>query len=340
MESNQTRAVVVLHKGNIVGERYQTGLGFHRDTRHLGWSMTKSIHTAVLGAAIQAGMLTLDTPLSLKDISYAHRKKLIARNGWKPLTFRDLLLMNDVMEIEENYGILADISQMLYGETNNARFASSRHGKPIDAAPSKHSAFDWYYSSGVSNIIASELRDLFETPEEYLAFPTTHLFAPIGAHSFAMEVDTEGIFTASSFSYATARDWARVGELFLANGTWGGRQVLPADFVEFVQQPHPASGGHYGGHFWLNPARVSVAEYNVLPLTQADKVRRAWMPRTLPADAYAMMGFLGQSTIIVPSADLVVVRLAYTREVAPGAPLSWSPELFYGGILECLAEEE
>lgn len=335
LKRNQTRAVVVIHKGVIVGEGYQSAMGISEHTQLLGWSMTKSVHSAIIGAAIQAGILTLDTPVALTYMSKEQRDRLLALNGDNPLTFADLLQMSDVLEIEENYGILADIAHMLYGTTNFAKFASKQTTKSL-AAPSAASPFGWYYSSGLSNVIARELRDYFPTDSAYLSFPRTHLFSRIEAESFAVELDSEGTMVASSFGYATARDWARLGELFLNNGTWEGHQVLPAEFVEFVQQPHPRSGGHYGGQFWLNPARVSVAEYNALPHDHPDKIRRMWMTQTLPADAYVMNGFLDQNTMIIPSMDLVVVRLGYTREVAPGKPKQWDPKVFYEAILQCI----
>jgi CubicO group peptidase (beta-lactamase class C family) len=305
--------------------------------------MTKSLHAAVVGAAIQQGLLTLDTPVALRDLDESQRRQLIALNGDRPLTIRDLLQMKDIQGMEEKYGIFDDVSTMLYGSTDAGYFASQQAKKPITppgAQKKDEATFGWYYSSGLSNILAKELRALFPSDEEYLAFPHTHLFAPIGAHSFTIELDSDGTFIASSFSYATARDWARLGELFLRNGAWEGVQVLPADFVEFVQQPHPHSGGHYGGHFWLNPARVSAAEYDAFPHDHEEKRKKRWMTQVLPADAYAMNGYLGQNTMIIPSEDLVIARLGYTPDVPNGAAPAWDPKAFYGGILTCLKGQE
>lgn len=336
---NQTRAVVVIHKGVIVGEGYQSLLGITEHTKLLGWSMTKSLHSAIVGAAVQAGIISLDTPVALKYMSEESRQRVLALNGGKPLTFADLLQMNDILEIEENYGIFADVAQMLYGTSNYAEFASKQKTKAL-SKPVNGASFGWYYSSGVSNLLASELRDQFPNDVAYLSFPRTNLFSRIGAESFAVELDTEGTMVASSFGYATARDWGRLGELLLNNGTWDGQQVLPAEYVDFVQKPHPGSAGHYGGQFWLNPARVSASEYDALPHNHPDKRRRQWMIQTLPADAYCMNGYLGQSTVIIPSMDLVIVRLAHTKDVAPGQPLQWDPKRFYGNILQCIRTTE
>jgi CubicO group peptidase (beta-lactamase class C family) len=338
---NHTRATVVIHQGRIVGEGYMESAGITRDTRLLGWSMTKSAHAAIVGAAIQAGLLNLSTPVKLPDLDSAQRAHLYALNGNQSLTFGDLLQMKDVLRIEEKYGIFDDITTMLYGHPDAGQYASQRTAKEVGAPKKesrKDSTFGWYYSSGVSNLLARELRDLFSSEGEYLDFPHSHLFSRIGADSFAIELDGAGTFVASSFGYATARDWARLGELFLNNGTWNGEQILPADFVEFVQQPHPHSGGHYGGQFWLNPSRVSVAEYNQLPHEHVEKRRKVWMTQVLPPDAYAMNGYLGQSTMIIPSRDTVIVRLGYTPEVPPGLTPKWDPQVFYGDILACLPE--
>ena len=152
----------------------------------------------------------------------------------------------------------------------------------------------WYYSSGMSNILAEELRDYFDTYSEYLLFPQTELFAKIDAHSFALETDSSGTFTASSFGYATARDWTRLGELFLYSGMWRGEKIIPKNFVDYVRRPVVGSGGHYGASFWTNPNRVSVATYNELPLDHLDKQRKVWVTKNLPKDAYFMGGHLGQ----------------------------------------------
>jgi len=340
LAQNQTRAVVVVHRGVIVAENYQSAMGITEGTPLLGWSMTKSVHAAVFGAAVEAGIVKLEDELVLADMSPLKREALTAMNGGHPLTFRHLLHMHDILEIEENYGIFADVVHMLCGSPDSAKYAASAATKiiPPPVEGENGPTFGWYYSSGVSNLFAKELRRRFATDEEYWRFPQTHLFHPIGARSFAIELDTSGTFIASSFGYATARDWARLGELFLRKGQWGGKQILSEEFVELVQQPHPRSGGHYGGQFWLNPARVSVAEYNILPHDHKEKRRREWTTQVLPADAYYMNGYLGQTTMIMPSLDTVIVRLGYTPDKLADEVPTWDPKKFYGGVLKCIRE--
>ena len=351
LERNHTRGIVVMHGGRIVGEGYQTNAGIVQSTRVLGWSMTKSLLSALVGVAVGKEIITLDTPLKLSQVSTEHKQRIEGLNGGKPLTFRDLLQMNDVLQVEENYGFTKDIVEMIYTADSSAAFASSRQDRPLkaphdmlyfDPGSGKHSnrrqdraSFEWYYSSAVSNLLAHELRTAIGNDAEYHAFPHKYLFSRIGAPSFAIETDPSGGFTGSSFGFATVRDWAKLGELFLRNGSWNGEQIIPSDYVQFVQQPHPLSGGHYGGHFWLNPTRVSVAEYNLLSAdlspAGAEKQHRAWMTTSVPADAYFMCGFQGQYVMIVPSKDLVVARLGRTNDRT-----TWDAGRFFGSVVNCI----
>ena len=99
---------------------------------------------------------------------------------------------------------------------------------------------------------------------------------------------------------ASAIDWARLGQLYLQRGVWGDRRILTEEWIDYVTTPTPPSpGGQYGAGFWLNPGGV------------------IWPG--LPSDAFAARGFQGQTTFIIPSLDLVVVRLGVSR-VATGAP--------------------
>ena len=149
----------------------------------------------------------------------------------------------------------------------------------------------WYYSSGTTNLLMLLMKSYFPTQEEYLDYLNKELFNKIGAYSFLIEPDASGGFVGSSFGWATARDWARVGQLYLNGGSWGNEQILPADWVEFVQQEpsDPEAKDLYGGQFWLS---------NIHP--------------DLPSDAYYMNGFHGQRVMIIPSKELVIVRLGVT----------------------------
>ena len=276
---NQTRAAIVSYKNTIISEMYQTEfLNISRDSRLLGWSMTKSVFSIIIGAAIQQDVLNLSTPVSLTYLDPVHAKELIELNNGMPLTFKELLQMSDILNLEEDYGIHKYVVEMLLGSYNAVKFGSGITAAGTDATrksnvfnirgkPSKDrlhpfksdSSFAWYYSSAVSNLLSHELRILLGD-KKYWEFPHKHLFSVIGADSFVLEMDPSGTFIASSFGYATARDWTKLGQLLLNRGQWidsSGNtiQVIPSEYVDFMQIPHPASGGHYGGHVWLNPAR-------------------------------------------------------------------------------------
>lgn len=149
----------------------------------------------------------------------------------------------------------------------------------------------WEYSSGTSNIIATELRTMFTSTETYIRYPYEHLFYKIGAYSMIFETDAFGQFVGSSYSWATAQDWAKIGQLYIQNGNWAGEQILPKRWVDFVQQPAPNSNNRYGGHFWLN---------------------KGGHLSDVPKDMYALEGFQGQRVFIIPSKELVMVRLGLT----------------------------
>jgi CubicO group peptidase (beta-lactamase class C family) len=343
-QSNQSRALVVVHKGKVVGQGYSQHVSVTKDPKLLGWSMTKSVHALIIGAAITQGMLTLDTEVILSDFSAERKAYIISLNGGKQVTFGDLIRMSDILEMAENYAIGKDVSQMLYGSEDAADFASGKstkrsqdafgEGAPLGAehthlweglggtAPEKprggSSRLGWYYSSGLSNVLAKEFRGLFATDEEYWMFPQKALFGPIGADDFVVETDAAGTFLASSLSYATALNWAKLGQLVVNKGQWGGKEVLSSDFVEWALTPHPHSAGVYGGSIWLNPTSVSVYQRSDLPSKHDNVAKFRWMSKVLPADAFAFSGFQEQMVLGVPSLDLVIVRIGFTKKEDDG----------------------
>lgn len=346
-EMNQTRALLVIHKGKLVGQGYSQHVSVTEDSKLLGWSMTKSVHALVIGAAIQKGLLSLDTEVKLSDMSPARRQAVVELNGGRALTFGDLIRMSDILEMSENYKIGADVSQMLFGNDDSGAYASSKStrdfstafhrdkgpqglrdhgslweglgGKAVPSAKGGQTSLGWYYSSGVSNILAKEFRALFASDEEYWRFPQEALFAPIGANDFVIETDTSGTFLASSLSYATAVNWAKLGQLLLQRGAWNGVQVLGEAYVDWALTPHPHSAGVYGGSIWLNPSSVSVHERADLPASGRDNLSKfRWMSKVLPADAFTFSGYQEQMVLGVPSLDLVVVRIGFTKREDDG----------------------
>ncbi|HKZ05101.1 MAG TPA: serine hydrolase [Methylomirabilota bacterium] len=279
--SRRTRAVVIVHEGRIVAERYAPGYGPHSPLP--GWSMTKSVVNALVGILVREGRLALDEPFRVPEWSTPGDPR-------RAITLRQLLQMSDGLRFSETYGNpLGDVLTMLFGTGDAAGFAA---GKRLAAAPGTR----WSYASGATNIIARGLRlAVGGSDEDYLAFPRRALFEPLGMTSAVMEPDAAGDYVGSSFMFATARDWARFGRLYLQDGVWEGRRLLPEGWVAFSVKPAPAApGGVYGAHFWLGFDGGAYAPSGVAGI---------------PADAYHAIGHEGQFITVIPSRRLVVVRL-------------------------------
>ncbi len=295
-----TRAIVVLHRGRIVAERYAPG--FDADTPLPGWSMAKSVTNALAGIVLKRGKLALDDTVP----GWTE-----AGDGREQVTVQHLLQMTSGLEFgEEHVFPLGDSLRMLFAEPDAAAFVRDL---PMGAAPGTR----WEYTSGTTNLLMWVLREALEPEADWLAFPREVLFEPLGMHSAVLEPDAYGTFLGSSFMFATARDWARFGQLYLQDGQWDGEQILPEGWVALTRQPAPhAPKGRYGAHFWLNRGDPETGE-------------RPW-PK-LPDDAYAALGYQGQEIVIVPSEELVAVRLGLSRPSE-----AWDRERFVGGVIELL----
>ncbi len=276
----ETRAVLLVHRGAVVAERYAPGFG--PDRKFLSQSVAKTVLGALVGVAVGEGKLKLDDPAPVA----AWRDPGDPRHA---ITVRQLLQMTDGLDFNEDYfnPITSDALPMLFGDRRHdmAAFAASR---PLAAAPGTR----FVYSSAATNLLSGILRDAEGgTRESYLAFMRRALFEPIGMRSAEPEFDASGTFVASSWLHATARDWARFGLLLLRGGVWDGRQVLPVGWVDVMRTPQ--DNGTYGAMVWVNtkhPKRLP----------------------TFPADSFVASGHRGQAVAMVPSKDLVVVRFGRT----------------------------
>lgn len=278
----RTRALVVVHDGRIVAERYASG--FDAKMPLIGWSMTKTLINALVGIRVKDGATTLDD----NDLMPEWREKDDPRRA---ITLDELMRMTSGLEFDEGHDNLSDVAQMLFVQGNAPRFAAS---KPLKHKPGT----DWHYSSGSTAIIDAVLRATFAEERDYLRFPRARLFGPLGMTSAVLEPDASGIFMGSSFLYASARDWARLGLFFLRDGVWEGRRLLPKGWLDYSLLPTTLSpDGQYGAQMWLK-----------LP-----KAPKHGAP-PMPEDAYYMLGFKGQVVMMVPSRDLVIVRLGLTPD--------------------------
>jgi len=289
------RAVVVVKDGRIIAERY--GEGFDADTPLMGWSMTKTVTAALVASRVADGKLGYD------------QDKLFA--GWTDdrakIKVSDLLSMQSGLDLEEAYGDVNDVTRMLFLEPDQARFVGT---KPLEAQP----GMKFEYTTGSAVLLTRLWMNTFDDQKEALAYPRKALFTPIGMTSAIMEADEAGTFSGGSLMYATARDWARFGLLLVNKGDWNGQQVLPAEFSERVATATQVSDGVYtGGLAWK--------------LASGD--RKGEPTANIPADTYWAIGHDGQSMAIVPSENLVVVRLGLTP-----SNLKYRPQALLEKIVE------
>lgn len=272
-----SRAVLVIYDGNIVAEKYAPG--FDKNTVMLGWSMSKSLTAAMIGILVKENKLSVDDPAPIT--SWADTKK-------QKITIKHLLQQTTGLDFTEIYTRPSSVTKMLFSKGDMAAYTES-----LSLKYEPGTVFN--YSSGNSNILSRIIRQAVGE-KDYAAFPYNELFYKINAYSFLMEPDASGTYIGSSYSYATARDFARFGLLYYNNGIWNGEQILPANWVKGSIQPSAADKlNHYGYQFWLNG------------YDQKDPTKRRYPD--VPADMFFADGYGGQDVYIIPSEKLVVVRL-------------------------------
>jgi CubicO group peptidase (beta-lactamase class C family) len=299
----RTRAIVVVRDGRVAAERYAPG--FSAATPLNGWSMTKSVLAALLGALIVEGKLKLSD------------KNLLAE--WRTLgdpraeiALEDLLRMRSGLAFSEVYSDpLSDVTRMLFDGPDAGGFAASR---PLEHPPGTR----WKYASGTTNILSLIARRALGE-DSYVLWPRRSLFDPLGMSSAVFEQDASGTFVGSSFVFASARDWARFGLLHAQNGMWDGRRLLPEGWVKLVTTPTPqAPNARYGAHWWLKLSKELGGDTDAA--------------RKLPPDSFHALGHEGQCLTVIPSRGLVVVRLGLSIDIT-----AWDHAAFLAGLMDALA---
>mgnify|MGYP003640461591 CR=1 FL=1 len=281
----QTRAVLVVHEGKLIAERYAEGTT--RETPLLGWSMSKSVTAALVGLLVKEGKLDVMQPAPVAEWQGPEDPRAA-------ITLDMLLRMSDGLDYSEDYaGPFADVLHMLYLSDDFGGYTASR---TLAFPPDTH----WNYSSGTANLVSRIVREAVGgTQSDYLNFPREALFKPLGMASALMEPDPSGTLVGSSYTYATARDWARFGQLYLQDGVWKGERLLPEGWVAYNSTPtSDAPRGNYGAHWWLNAGVGEKGENPPMP--------------TAPRDLFFASGHEGQFVIVVPSRNMVIVRLGLT----------------------------
>ncbi|WP_445453454.1 serine hydrolase domain-containing protein [Flavobacterium sp. 25HG05S-40] len=274
-KNKRSRSVIVIYKNKIIAEKYTDG--FDENSKILGWSMTKSITATCFGILQKQGKIDVMKPAPIPEWAKDERKKI---------TINDLLHMNSGLEWEERYDKICDATKMLFTEEDMTK---SQINKPLVGKPNA----SWNYSSGTTNLLSGILRKQFKTHQEYLDFWYTNFLDKIGMSSALIETDMAGNFVGSSYGWATTRDWAKFGLLYLHKGTWNGEQLFDAHWATYVATPTNTSNGQYGAQFWLNAG-------GKFP--------------DVPKDMYYASGYQGQMVAVFPSHDLVVVRMGLSED--------------------------
>jgi CubicO group peptidase (beta-lactamase class C family) len=266
-------AFMIVHKGIPVVEAFQPQ--FNSKTRFQSWSMAKSITNALVGVMVKEGKMDIRQRVDLPQWQNDDRKQI---------TLNDLMQMQSGLQWNEDYGARSDVTLMLYNEPDFARYTYSR---PLEFPVGSK----WLYSSGSTNIVSYLIRKSIDNDADYFTYAKTHLFDKVGMRSALFEVDASGTQVGSSYLYATARDYARFGLLYLQDGMFNGERILPEGWVKYSTDPASDSKGDYGALFWLNKSR--------------------YYP-SAPVDMFSCNGHEGQHIFIIPSKELVIVVLGYS----------------------------
>ena len=299
----ETRQVVIIHGGRLVYEQYAAGYG--RDMRLISWSMAKSVTQALVGAAVLQGLVDINKPMGNPRWASDDPRARIPWRNW--------LQMTDGLRYFEIGAPLqrSDAAKKLFGP-GRLDVAQYCAGLPLIHTPGTV----WNYDSCGFVLLSDALTRAVvphpASPEArraaMLKWMRSSLFDVLGMEA-QPEFDATGLYYGSSMIFGTARDFARLGLLYLRDGVWDGRRVLPEGWVDFARTPAPGTNADiYGAGWWLNPQQGKGRPLPVLIDTGPQR------------DAFRAQGFEGQVIMDIPSKDLVIVRLGLT----PDADRGWA----------------
>jgi CubicO group peptidase (beta-lactamase class C family) len=289
-----TAAFVVTWRGRLIAERY--GDGITKRTPLESWSMGKSLTATLVGVLMRQGVYDLWQPAPIpewqKDPEDPRRQIRIA----------DILRMSSGLRIRapqdpdfDPSGPYPDHLYLYTGSVDSYHYAATR---PLQWPPNTVGRYRNTDPVLINYLIRLAVE---KRKEQYLSFPQRALFDKLGMRTMVIETDPFGNFLGQGAVLGAARDWARLGNLYLQDGVWNGERILPSGYARFVSTLAPAWEADkrpmYGGFFWIN----GTGQFPV------------------PRDAYYMAGAGGQTTLIIPSHDLVVVRMGHYKGSTPGA---------------------
>jgi CubicO group peptidase (beta-lactamase class C family) len=280
-----TRAIVVMKDGRVIAERYADGIGI--DTPLLGFSATKSVMSALAGILVRKGALKLHEPVPIAAWQGPDDPR-------RAITLDHLLRHTAGLALGSSLqaslaSALEPVNRMKFMESDMAAYAESM---PLQTAPGTA----WNYHDGNTVILAHLIRQAAGgSAADMMRLARQELFGPLGVRHVALEFDAAGNAEASSQMLASARDWARFGQLYLNDGVVGGKRILPEGWVKYSAAPTPGAWVGMGAGFWTNVGDSFGADYRA--------------ERGVPRDAFFAKGTIGQYVMIVPSEKLVIVRL-------------------------------
>ncbi|AQQ67608.1 hypothetical protein Mag101_08105 [Microbulbifer agarilyticus] len=298
-----TRALLVMQDWCVVGEAY--GAGISPTTSLFGWSLTKSAIALLMGRMETLGLVDRHAS-GLFDAWSGDSRSMI--------TLHNLLQMSDGLQFCEDYRLGSDVSRMLFGRTPCSRYALER---PLQHTPGTH----FSYSSGSTNLLARWIHERLGGTERVLHFLRKEFTEPLDTPSILIELDDDGVLVGSSYGYGTARDWARMGQLYAASGALAATHretpFIDPHWISQAVQPNISKNDiRYGYQIWLNclGRKQSSNQYPCLP-----------------EDSFFMLGNREQKVMVAPSQGAVIVRLGWSATPYP-------VENRFGEILEAIPD--
>ncbi|MBI2733967.1 MAG: serine hydrolase [Aquabacterium sp.] len=279
-KKKNTIAFLVAHQGRLIHERYAKD--YNREQAQLGWSMAKSLTAMIAGAMATDGLLSIDAPVGLPQWTNSPKAAI---------TWRQLLTMSPGLAWKEDYSGTNDTTDMLFSQADQGRWAADR---PLTSPPG--TVFN--YSTGSPNIAMLRMKQLLGGSHQALYdYYQSRLLAPLGVRHGVIEPDASGTPVGGARGVLRPVDWLRLGQLISQGGQWQGRTLINESTMKFLVGPSSANPA-YGGYIWRQPT--------------ADIPRD--IAARLPADTVFFWGHLGQFTVVVPSKQLVVLRMGVSLD--------------------------
>jgi hypothetical protein len=278
----QVRAIVVMRDGQVIAERYAAGIG--PATPLLAYSVSKSVINALVGILVRHGKLRVEDRAPVAAWSDPKDPRHV-------ITLDELLRMSSGLRLDESGTGQDPVSQMLFVHTHDmAGYAAQAE---LKAPPGSA----WEYTSGNTLIASAIVRDsVGGHADDVKRFAEAELFEPLGMRHVSMEFDDAGTPVGSTRVLASARDWARFGQLYADDGVVQGKRILPAGWVRYSTTPTLDSD--YGSGFWVNAGAAPHA--------------RGRVEAGMPVDSFYASGLFGQRIVILPTQHIVIVRFGAT----------------------------